>query len=307
MTRGFAVAGGWAGDGQQEAAAALARARGRADEARMMAARDGEAASRAEQCARQAPAVMSENWARVAAIHRRSQQRHLAAAQLNAAFAARLQQSMGQRGTCRAAEFVAAAASVSGCSRVVFTVSGREQTEALVAASDNVARAACDLERAHREGPATDAVARRAVVQRSGNLATVWPQYGPAVNRLGIHAVSAAPLWLDDHCFGSVTALDAHPDGPGPGLGAGQLADALVWTLLARDVPADGEGLPALPLFDADQAVIHQGAGMVAAQSGLDIADALALLRARAFADNQPVAVIAARIVSCQLQLAALD
>lgn len=301
------MAGGWAGDEQQEATAALERARGRADEALSLADRAGEAAAHAERRSRQGPAVLSENWAQAAAIHRRSQQRRLAAAQLNAAYADRLRQSIGQPGISRAAEFVAAAASVSGGSKVVFTVSGGGQPVALVAASDDVARAACDLERAHREGPATDAVARRAVMQRSGDFATVWPLYGPAVNGLGIHAVSAAPLCLDDRCFGSVTALDPQRGGPGPGLGAGQLADAFVWTLLASDVAVDGDGLPVLPLFDGDQAVIHQAAGMVAEEFEMEIADALALIRARAFADSQPVAVIVAGIVSRRLHLAALD
>lgn len=282
---------------------AFARARGRADEALMRAARSGAAASRAEKHAREGRAAMSELWGQVAAIHRRSQRRDLAAARLNAAYAARLRQSTGQPGSSRAAAFVAAVASVSGGTRIVFTVSGRGQSEALVAASDSMARAAHDLERAYGEGPAVDAVARRELVRAPGELATVWPLYGPAVNRLGIDAVSAAPLCLDGRCFGSVTALDLPQDEAGPGMGADQLADALVWTLLARDVPSDGDGLPAIPLFDGDQAVVHQAAGMVAAQSGADIPDALALLRARAYADNQPVATIAAQVVGRQLQL----
>lgn len=269
----------------------------------MRAARAGDAASRAEQYAREGRAVMSELWGQVAAIHRRSQRRDLAAARLNAAYAARLRHSAGEPGRSRAAAFVAAVASVSGGTRVVFTVSGRGQTEALVAASDSVASAAHDLERACGEGPAMDAMARCGLVRVPGELATVWPLYGPAVNRLGVDAVSAAPLCLDGRCFGSVTALDPQRDGRSPGMGADQLADALVWTLLARDVPADGDGLPAIPLFDGDQAVVHQAAGMVAAQSGVDIPDALALLRARAYADNQPVATVAAQVVGRQLRL----
>ena len=291
------------GDWQAEAAAAATRARGRAGEALTMAARSGEAALLAERYARQGPAVMAEKWARAAATHRRSQQRHLAAARLSAAYANRLRGLGPGPGASRAAAFVATVASVSAGSWVVIHLSGHEQAEALVAASDTVARAAFDTERAYGEGPATDAVARRGLVKVSGELGAVWPLYGLAASRLGIAAVSAAPLCLDDCCFGSVTVLDPHPGGPRPGLPTGQLADALVYTLLAREVAADRDGLPAITLFDGDQALTHQATGIVAAQSGVDIPDALALLRARAFADSQPVAAIARRVLSRQLEL----
>jgi hypothetical protein len=290
-------------DRHHENAASFARAQGRADEARLLAARAEVAAVRAERRSRQGPAGTSERWARVAAIHRSTEQRHLASARLNAVYATRLRQSMEQPGASRAAVFLEAVATVAKGTAVVFTVSGCEQTEALVAASDAVARAASDLERAYGEGPATDAVARGGLVHASGELAWVWPLYGRAADHLGIHAVSAAPLRLHGRCFGSVTAMDAHPDGPDSGLPADQLADALVSNLLARDVPADGDGLPALPLFDGDQAVMHQAAGMVAAQSGADVADALAMLRARAFAEGQPVVTIAAHVVRRELQI----
>lgn len=291
------------GDRPHEAAASFARAQRRADEALAMAARSAEAASLAERYARQGPAGMSEKWARAASAHRRSEQRHLAAARLNAEYAVRLRGRAGGPGASRAVAYVAAVASLAGGGSVVFTVSGHEQAEALVAASDTVARAAFDLERAYGEGPAIDAVARRGLVRVSGELGTAWPLYGLAASRLGIQAVSAAPLCLGNRCFGSVTALDPRPGGLGPGLRADQLADALIDTLMSRDVPADGDGLPAIPLFDGDQALTHQATGMVAAQSGVDFSDALALLRARALAESQPVTTIAARVVSRQLQL----
>ena len=291
------------GDKGPEAAAAFARARDHAGRALERALRVGEAAASAEQRSRQGPAYLSETMARLAATLRSSQQRQLAVARLNAAYVSRLRKSMEQPGDCRAAAFLAAVAGVSRGSRIVFTVSGHEQPDALVAASDAVARSACDLERGYGEGPATDAVARRALVEADGDLAAVWPLYGPAVGRLGIHAVSAAPLCAAGRCLGSVSVLDPHPGGRGRGLRADQLADALVDTLLAGDIPADRDGLPRLPLFGGDQALIHQAAGMVAAESAVDVPDALALIRARAFADSQPAVTIAAQIVSRQLRL----
>lgn len=287
---------------QREAAAAFARVQRRATRALERAAKAGAAAASAERSSRLGPASESENMARLAALQRGSQQRQLAVAMLNAAYAHRLRKSMEQPGDCGTAAFLAAIAGVSSGTGVVVTLSGREETDALVAASDGPAHAAWDLERVYGEGPATDAVARRALVRVAGELAAVWPLYGPAVGRLGVHAVSAAPLCLHDRCLGSITSLDPLPDGRGPGLRADQLADALVDALLAGDVLADRDGLPRLPQPD-DQMLIHQAAGMVAVQSGLDIPDAFALIRARAFADSQPTGAIAAQIVSRTLQL----
>lgn len=211
---------------------------------------------------------------------------------------------MQQPDASRGAAFMAAIASVSTGSGVVFTVSGCEQQAAVVAASDATARTAYDLERSFFEGPATDAIARRAIVWASGELAAMWPLFGLAISRLGVHAITAAPLCLRGRCFGSITTLNPHPDGPGRGLQA-DLADAVVYTILTREPPTDSDGLAEIPLFEGDQMVVHQAAGMVAAQSGLDIPDAHALIRARAFAESQPVATIAAQVLSRKLQLVA--
>jgi hypothetical protein len=281
--------------------------RGRAGRALASAALAGEFGALAEQRSRQGPAIFSEMAARLAVIHRRSQRCHDVAAQLNAAYAGRLSNSAHPPGGLPGAAFLLAVASVSGGSRVVLTLAARDQAPALVAATDDVAQTACDLELGCGEGPATDAVARRRLVEAPGDLAAVWPRYGRAVNRLGIQAVSAAPLWLHGHCLGSVTKLDQHPAGHGSGARADQLADALVYALLAGDILADRRGLPSLPLPGSDRALMHQAAGIVAAESGLEIADALALIRARAFADSQPDETIAARIVGRRLHLTITD
>ena len=52
-----------------------------------------------------------------------------------------------------------------------------------------------------------------------------------------------------------------------------------------------------------DQAVVHQAAGMVSAHCHCSTGDALALLRARAFADGQPVGQVAHAVVHHGLRL----
>jgi hypothetical protein len=85
-----------------------------------------------------------------------------------------------------------------------------------------------------------------------------------------------------------------------------KVADALTHTVLLTVQEAGGaENVPGPPLFaEADyQAVVHQAAGVVSVQCDCDIDDALAMLRARSFANGQPVTAIAARIVDGTLRL----
>jgi hypothetical protein len=76
--------------------------------------------------------------------------------------------------------------------------------------------------------------------------------------------------------------------------------------LAAPEVTASDEGVPPLGMFDDRdlRPVVHQAAGMLCVQAGCPISDALALIRARAFADAEPVEATAMRIVSGHLRLA---
>lgn len=82
-------------------------------------------------------------------------------------------------------------------------------------------------------------------------------------------------------------------------------ADALALARIATHLVLELQsGLPrgALParLADVldDRAVVHQAAGMIAAQTGGDVADALSRLRARAWALGRPIHDIASDVVS---------
>lgn len=278
------------------------------------AVRAGKAAARAESSAHRVPPRLRERWAQIAALYRRNQWRHLVAARMHTAHANRLRSWAEQPGSSPAPAFAAAVAEVSGTGSIVVTLSGRTQRAAVIAASDPVSRAAHDLEVFFGEGPASDAAAsREAVGAAGGALSTSWPLYGPAVKALGVHAVAAAPMCIADRCLGTLTALHPRPAHRRDRLLVQGLADALAHTLLldgdgAGDGDADGDALPLVPLFGhaSDQGLIHQAAGMVAGQSGLDIPAALALIQARAFADNLPAGTVAMQVLSQQLHLAPL-
>jgi hypothetical protein len=181
-----------------------------------------------------------------------------------------------------------------------------EQWEVVVAASDATARAAHDLEFVLGEGPAHLAAACGQTAQVTGTaLGDRWPQYGPAVARLGVRAVIAVPL-LPSTGLGAVCAYSSQPAiSRDAAMAAIRIADALPPTL-ARVLRGSwtADGIAELPLFGEAgfPAVVHRAAGMVSLQCGCEITDALALLRARAFSAGRPAEEIAAGILRGELR-----
>ncbi|GAA1302202.1 GAF and ANTAR domain-containing protein [Saccharothrix xinjiangensis] len=125
-----------------------------------------------------------------------------------------------------------------------------------------------------------------------------WPMFAPLAVETGAAALFALPL-----CVGAIRAgvLSLHRLDVGH-LDAATLTDSLAFAELALRLLLDEQaGLDAvgvvedgLPLHSPH---VHQATGMVAAQLGLDMADAFAHLRARAFAEQVPLSGLAADVV----------
>lgn len=263
------------------------------------AARAAAVAVRHEQLADLGPAAMRGHHRRMATLFRRNQQRHLAASRLHTAYAEKLLAWLDQRipRTARP-PFIAAVAGALGATGVGITLLDVHNAEALRSASTPAARAALDLEYTLHEGPGQDAAAhRKHVTARGVEIPTRWPQYGPAVTALGIQAVEAAPLHDQTRYFGALTAFDAPPDPP---VAVDDLADAIAQSVLPNT--ENSLGMPLLRETDV-QAVINQAAGMLAAQRRCPVSDALALIRAHAFATDEPTEQVAAHIVDRTLRL----
>jgi hypothetical protein len=251
---------------------------------------------------------MRAHHQRFATRYRQIEQCHLAAARLQALHAVRLQKWAQDRDGELRPVFMAAVAAMLGMDSAALTVFGRRHTHAMVATSDPTAQAAQDLEFVLGEGPATDAITSGALVVAAGPAVRGrWPRYGAAVAELGVRAVVAAPLTLPTVRLGALCGFASrsslHDD---VATSVDKVADALTHTVLLTAREAGGaEDVPGLPLFaEADyQAVVHQAAGVVSVQCDCDIDDALAMLRARSFANGQPVTAIAARIVDGTLRL----
>ncbi len=269
----------------------------RVESERQRAARAAGLAARYQ--AQRGPEQLQEFRARMASLYQCIEARHLAAAKMHQLHAIRMERWLRNPGTLRPV-FMTAVAATLGLRSATATLCGRRQAAAAVAASDETARAAHDLEIVLGEGPAAAAMTEGALVQATGaTLCERWPTYGPAVAELGVRAVVAAPLLIRTRCFGVLCAY-----GPGPAMGGDiaavteRIADALIHTIL--DADADG----ALDMLDEDfLATVNQAIGKVAAYHECAVEDAEALLRARAFADNRPVRDVALDVVEGRTRL----
>jgi GAF domain-containing protein len=181
-------------------------------------------------------------------------------------------------------ELCARSLPVSGAGMALMTDDGPAGT---VAASDEIARELEELQFSLGEGPCVDA-------SRSGRPVLVpdlarhprdrWPAFADSAHGVGLRAVFAFPLRVGGIRLG---VLDLYRASTGM-LAASDLADALAFadaaTLLLMHLDADG--------LD-DRAEVHQATGVVSVQAGVDLATALSLLRARAFAEQRAIRLLA--------------
>lgn len=207
------------------------------------------------------------------------------------------------RRLCRAA---AGALSGSGASLSVMVDDG---VRGVTAASDAAAEHLEDLQFVFGEGPCIDAFeARRPVLVPDvmDSTAHRWPIYTPGVHRLGVRAVFAFPLQVGAARLG---VLDVFRDRHGS-LTADELGQALTFADVAVTVLLDGQAVaragdaaPGLVEAFAGRAELFQAQGMVTVQLGVSLAEALARIRAHAFAENRPLRDVAGDIVARRLRL----
>jgi GAF domain-containing protein len=151
----------------------------------------------------------------------------------------------------------------------------------------------------HQDRPVLEADLADPVVSR-------WRAFtGPALDA-GVRAVFGFPLRVGAVRLG---ALNLYRDRPSR-LTDDQHADALVMADVAAEVilllqsdAAPGQLAAELEAGADLHDEVHQASGMVAAQLGISLGDALVRLRAHAFAKDQPLADVARRIVARTLRL----
>lgn len=282
--------------------AAIAAALACAQNERALAVRSAELAERHERLfAQQGP--LGDLHETMAMLQRRVQLRHLAAAAMHEAFAARAELWMSFGEGSRPLLFMPAVADTTKSDGAVLTMYDTNRIETLIATSGSVARAAQEWEFTFGEGPSYDALtAGTPVFASTGAMTSRWPHYGRAIADLGVRTVAAVPLDISmPASFATLTVFDPWLGGRSAVLPLlSTVADALTQSFLLSDDPAGVR-----PLFqEADhRPTVFQAAGKVMGARGCGLPDALALMRARAFAVGRPLIDIADDLIDGTLTL----
>jgi hypothetical protein len=174
-----------------------------------------------------------------------------------------------------------------------------------------------DLQFTLGEGPCVDAFAAGTPVLVPGLEAPGWRARWPGFALVGV-AAGAAAVFAFPLASGAIRVgvLGLYRDSPGS-LSPAALADVLVCAdvalqlVLSSRAGANGDGDGAGPVdgqraqdgWPDDHARVYQATGMVSAQRGVGLEEALALLRAFAFAHDQALSEVAAAVVDRRLRL----
>jgi hypothetical protein len=238
-----------------------------------------EVAARHESLANQGSVRMRRLHRTMAATQRRVERRLRRSAEVYRAHARRLMSAnLGPAS-------LGVVAGALGARGAALTLLGTTRYEEAAIASSPRAAAVQELEFTLGEGPVHDAAETgRLVIADASSMLARWAQYTPAVTELGVRSVTAAPLCLSRTCIGVLTAFNA------PGDTAHAMVDGVAKALFERLLVAETTAAD-------DRSVVHQATGMIAARLRCPVGDALAVLRARAYAENEAIGVLARRVV----------
>ena len=184
-----------------------------------------------------------------------------------------------------------------------------DQSGTITAASSDGARSVDELEFSLGEGPGRDAFSgsRPVLTPDLEKAFDRWPGYVPAALAAGVRATFAFPMLIGAARFGVVhlhcpraRTLTDH-----------DTATSLMLTELATEIvldtyaPAREHTLVDVPLLRPDDRrdEIYQAQGMVMVALGVSLREALARMRAHAFASNQELAAVAADILAGRTHL----
>jgi hypothetical protein len=197
-----------------------------------------------------------------------------------------------------------AAARTLPASGVGISVMSEEGVRGVAAVSDPVSETLEELQFDLGEGPCMDAFAWRRVVLEpdlDNGASARWLAYAPAARAQGVSAVFAFPLQVGAARLG---VMDVYRHSPGI-LSDESLAQALTFAEVAVETLLDAQGKAAIgqTAEGLDRAldshyVIYQAQGMTMIDLGVSLADALARLRAHAYACDRPLREVAGDIVA---------
>jgi GAF domain-containing protein len=165
-------------------------------------------------------------------------------------------------------------------------------------ASGPVSELLDDLQFTLGEGPCIEAFERDRIVLEPDLASPAkprWSAFTPRALDVGVRAVFGFPVRAGTITVGS---LNLHRDVPGP-LTAAEHDDAVTLADMAAVAVLASQG------SEVDlhvRLVVHQASGMVSEQIGTTVADALARLRAHAYAEDRPLDDVAIDVVARRLR-----
>jgi GAF domain-containing protein len=188
------------------------------------------------------------------------------------------------------------------------TVMADDEVRGLTTASDPVAERIEELQFLLGEGPCIDAFAARRPVlipDLADGAMRRWPGYAPAAYDAGVRGVFAFPLQVG---AGRLGVFDVFRARTGP-LSADELRRALSFAEVAVTTLLDGQAdagpdATAGGLAEAmdNRAEFFQAQGMIMVQLGVSISEAIARMRAYAYAENRSLSDVARDVVARRLR-----
>ncbi len=176
-------------------------------------------------------------------------------------------------------------------------------SHAVAAASSPLTRSTEELQFDAGEGPTRDAYhgSEPVVAVNEGSLVAHWPGFAPAALAAGVSAAFSLPLHVGAARFGALTLYWHRPSSPA----IGDLRRALVFADLATEFLVDSSYLfagdgpdPALVSALDTHGHIYQAQGMVMMDLRVGLPEALARMRAQAYASGQNLTELAGQIIA---------
>lgn len=200
------------------------------------------------------------------------------------------------------------AANVTSMTGAGIMIMSGDVAQGSLCSSNNVSATIEDLQYTLGEGPCVDAYHHDRPVSEpdlADPAAPRWIAFSPLALQAGARAIFGFPVQAGRVRLG---ALNLYRDRPGP-LTHDQHADALVMAdVAARAVVTMQASAPPGALaaeledFASLRVIVHQASGMVSAQLGVSVSEALVRLRAYAFSHDRALNDIAMDVVTKQLR-----
>lgn len=200
-----------------------------------------------------------------------------------------------------------ACADISGLSGAGIMLMAGDVQRGSLCTSDGVSAAIEELQFSFDEGPCLDAFRDDAPViepDLTGSGRSRWPSFAPRAAAAGAAAVFGFPIAVGVVRLG---ALNLYRSTAGV-LSGEQFEDCLALASIAGTTmielqaqAPEGTLAPGLEAGANLELRVHQAIGMVAAQAEVDVANALAMLRAHALDDGQTLRSVALDVVAREL------